>query len=325
MAVLSRTAARAFAGADPVEPVATGRTFGGPVAPGNQASGGGARPSDSWVSYHGLLVAVTAAALAGCGADSPEPPSWDDRPQRIVSLDYCADQYVLKFAERDRILAVSPDAGREFSYMRDHAAGLPTVRPVAEDVIVLKPDLVVRAYGGGPQAAVMFQRAGVPVHNVPWAEDIEAVTEVILETARALGSAEQGQAVAADMQARLTALPSPPERVEALYMTPAGVTSGPGSLVHEIMVAAGLDNFQTRPGWRPIPLERLAYERPDLIVPALFDNLTNHPHAWSPMRHPVARSQLQARETIPIQGAWTACGAWFLMDAVEALAAGASR
>ena len=266
-----------------------------------------------------------AVALAGCSADSPEPPSSDHRPQRIVSLDFCADQYVLRFAERDRILALSPDAEREFSYMREQAAGLPTVRPVAEDVIVLKPDLVVRAYGGGPQAAVMFQRAGVPVHNVPWAESIEAVTEVVLETASALGSEDRGQAVATEMQARLAALPSLVQDVEALYMTPAGVTSGPGSLVHEIFVAAGLENFQTRPGWRPIPLERLAYERPDLIVPAFFDNLTNHPHAWSPMRHPVARSQLQARETIPMQGAWTACGAWFLMDAVEALAAGAAR
>ena len=271
------------------------------------------------------LVAALAVALAGCSADSPEPPSSDHPPQRIVSLDFCADQYVLRFAERDRILALSPDAEREFSYMRDQAAGLPTVRPVAEDVIILEPDLVVRAYGGGPQAAVMFRRAGIPVHNVPWAESIEAVTDVVLETARALGSADQGQAVATEMQARLAALPSPLQDVEALYMTPAGVTSGPGSLVHEIFVAAGLENFQTRPGWRPIPLERLAYERPDLIVPAFFDNLTNHPHAWSPMRHPVARSQLQALETIPMQGAWTACGAWFLMDAVEALAAGAAR
>ena len=285
-----------------------------------------ASPSSGATAGPGVwLVAAMAVALAGCSADSPEPPPSDHRPQRIVSLDFCADQYVLRFVERDRILALSPDAEREFSYMRDQAAGLPTVRPVAEDVIILEPDLVVRAYGGGPQAAVMFQRAGVPVHNVPWAESIEAVTDVVLQTARALGSADQGQAVAAEMQARLAALPSPLQDVEALYMTPAGVTSGPGSLVHEIFVAAGLENFQTRPGWRPIPLERLAYERPDLIVPAFFDNLTNHPHAWSPMRHPVARSQLQARETIPMQGAWTACGAWFLMDAVEALAAGAAR
>ena len=79
---------------------------------------------------------------------------------RIVSLDFCADQYVLKLADREQILAVSPDAVREFSYMRETAQGLPTVRSVAEDVLILKPDLVVRSYGGGPKAGDFFERAG---------------------------------------------------------------------------------------------------------------------------------------------------------------------
>ncbi len=276
----------------------------------------------------GLAIAL-AAALGGCGMDPTEPDAGAARPQRIVSLDFCADQYVLKFVERDRILAVSPDAGREFSYMRDRAAGLPTVRPVAEDVIILKPDLVVRSYGGGPQAPVMFARAGVPVHNVGWAEDLEAVMRVIAETARALGSAEQGLAVAAAMQGRLAALRAHAPGThapgaDALYMTPGGVTSGPGSLIHEILIAAGLDNFQTRPGWGPIPLERLAYEQPDLVAVGFFESLTNHPHGWSPIRHPVARAQLEGGAVVPVAGAWAACGAWFVMDAVEALARGAS-
>ena len=184
------------------------------------------------LSTFGLAVPAAfftlVSALGACSTDSPEPRIQDRRPQRIVSLDYCADQYVLNFVERDRILAVSPDAARDFSYMRERAAGLPTVRPVAEDVIILKPDLVVRAYGGGPRATATFLRAGVPVHEVPWAEDIESVTRVIVDTARALGSADQGMAVAARMQARLAALPGGPGGVEALYMTPAGVTSGPG-------------------------------------------------------------------------------------------------
>ncbi len=262
--------------------------------------------------------------LAGCGADSREPHSGERRPQRIVSLDFCADQYVLKFVERDRIVALSPDAGREFSYMRAQAEGLPSVRPVAEDVIILKPDLVVRAYGGGPGAAAMLRRAGVPVQHVSWAEDIETVAEMVLETARVLGSAQRGRAVVAEMQDRLAALPAPAPGVDGLYMTPGGVTSGPGSLVHEIIAAAGLENFQTRPGWRPIPLERLVYEQPDFMIPAFFDSRSDYPHAWSPMRHPLAKAQLQGGELIPIDGAWTACGAWFLTDAVEALAAAAS-
>ncbi len=318
-------------------------------------AGPGRRPRSKSGAVGAALVAL--CGLGGCGMETVEtnPAAWP--PQRIVSLDFCADQYVLRLAERERILAVSPDAERDFSYMRERAAGLPTVRPVAEDVIVLKPDLVVRSYGGGPQAPVMFARAGVPVHNVGWAEDFPAILRTIGETATALGNPDQGHAVAAEMLGRLAALnehasgdyrhggapradtdgtvraadpggdapraANPggnPPRAAALYMTPAGVTSGPGSLIHEMLTAAGLDNFQARPGWRSIPLERLAYEQPKLIAAAFFGSLTNHPHGWSPARHPVARTQLAERAVVPIEGAWTACGAWFLMDAVEALA-----
>ena len=261
-----------------------------------------------------------AAALSGCGLEFAGPSAYPARAQRIVSLDFCADQYVLKFVERDRILAVSPDAEREFSYMRDAAAGLPTVRPVAEDVLILQPDLVVRSYGGGPRASVLFERAGVPVYDVPWGQEIEEILEVTRETARALGSAEQGLAVADEMQVRLTSLRARASGMNVLYMTPTGVTSGPGSLIHEMIGAAGLENFQAQPGWWPIPLERLAYERPDLVAVAFYESLADHPHAWSAIRHPVARAQLEHETVIPIEGAWTACGAWFLMDAVESLA-----
>lgn len=306
-----------------------------------------------------------ATALAGCGMEFPEPgraPA-PARAQRIVSLDFCADQYVLKFVERDRILAVSPDAGREFSYMRDAAVGLPTVRPVAEDVIALKPDLVVRSYGGGPRASLLFERAGVPVYNLRWAQDIDEIQQVIGEAARALGSPEQGFAVAGEMGTRLASLRSSggasgrvdtsgsgggsdrddantsgsngassdgdantgAGRADVLYMTPTGVTSGPGSLIHEMLTAAGLENFQTRPGWWPIPLERLAYEQPDLLAVAFHESLADHPHAWSAIRHPVAQALLDRETVVPIEGAWTACGAWFLMDAVESLARGDAR
>ena len=271
------------------------------------------------------LALALASLLGGCSPAAIEPRTGGRQPQRIVSLDYCADQYVLRFADRERILAVSPDAQRDFSYMRKRAAGVPTVRPVAEDVIVLKPDLVVRSYGGGPQAPAMFARAGVPVHGVGWAEDFPAILLTIRNTAKALGAAEEGDRVAAEVRRRLEALwptqtQGHPARRSALYMTPAGVTSGPGSLIHEMLVAAGLDNFQARPGWRTLPLERLAYEQPNLIAAAFFQSLTNHPSGWSPSRHPVAQTQLAERDVVPIKGAWTACGAWFLMDAVESLA-----
>ena len=76
---------------------------------------------------------------------------------------------------------------------------------------------------------------------------------------------------------RLKALKARRDGDTVLYMTPAGVTTGSGSLVHEMLVAAGLDNFEEGRGWRPLPLERLAYEQPDVIAASFFETFTNHP------------------------------------------------
>ncbi len=242
-------------------------------------------------------------------------------PERVISLDYCADQFVLKLLPRSRILALSPDADRDFSYMREAAIGVPQVRPVAEDVLTLQPDLIVRSYGGGPRAAGFFERAGIPVLQVPFANDLGDIRAMILMLAEHLGATDRGAEVVADMDRRLEKLRSDSERRSALYMTPAGVTSGPGTLVHEVLNAANLENFEQRPGWYSLPLERLAYEQPDLIAAAFFDASTNNLSMWSAMRHPVAKRQLSERPTVMLRGASTSCGGWFLLDAIEALAA----
>ncbi|PZU18112.1 MAG: iron ABC transporter substrate-binding protein, partial [Citromicrobium sp.] len=53
-----------------------------------------------------ILSALVCLSLCAC---SQVPERGTDAPRRIVSLDYCADQYVLKFADREDILALSPD------------------------------------------------------------------------------------------------------------------------------------------------------------------------------------------------------------------------
>jgi len=267
-----------------------------------------------------IRPASLAVALCSLASSAALATTDNAQPQRVVSLDYCADQYVLKLVAKARILAVSPDAVEHFSYMRGSAAGVAQVRPRAEDVLSLQPDLVVRSYGGGPRAVRFFERAGVDVLQVPYAGDFDGIRDTVTFMAEGLGAPQRGAQIVAEMDRRLGAMRRQHHEKQALYMTPTGVTSGPGTLVHEMLLAAGMENFQQREGWRSIPLERLAYEGPDIVVAAFFSTQLNNRNHWSAMRHPVAKRQINERPSVMLEGAWTSCGGWFLLDAVEAIA-----
>lgn len=276
----------------------------------------------------GFAIAISAALLlGGCTKDQPgaaDPRPVAQSPQRVISLDLCADQYVLRFVPEDHIAGVSPDAAKNFSYMRDRAQGVPVVRSTAEDVLAARPDLIVRAYGGGPNAMAFFSRAGIPVVDLGWANGFDEIADNTRRIAKALGAKDEGERVADEMMKRLRNGATGDGRT-VLYMTPGGVTTGPGSLIHQAIEAAGYTNFQTRPGWNPIPLERLAKTQPDVVAASFFDAFGTHPARWSAMRHPIAQRQLKERPVVRLDGAWTACGGWYNVDAVEALAAGQAR
>jgi iron complex transport system substrate-binding protein len=266
------------------------------------------------------IFAATALLVAGCSA-SPHVSVGvaQGPPKRIVSLDYCADQYVLKLAKRGDIVALSPDATRDFSYMRREAIGLPHVRPSSEDVLALRPDLIVRSYGGPPNAKAFFERAGIKVHQIGWSDDFGAVRENVRAAAEAMDRASVGEAVVAEFDKRLNAIEKAPG-TSALYMTIGGVTTGSGSLIDHMMTHAGLTNFQTRPGWNPLPLERLVAHKPQMIVAAFFDNKSQHSDYWSSSRHPVARDMLTNLPAAQLDGSMTSCAGWFVVDGVEAMA-----
>jgi iron complex transport system substrate-binding protein len=239
----------------------------------------------------------------------------------VVSLDYCADQYVLKLLPPERILALSPDSTREFSYLREAAGSYPQVKPIAEDIIILQPDLVVRTYGGGPNITHFFNRLDIPVLQIGYADSVESIQYAIQAVADELGVTQTGQALVADMNERINALREIKDQHEILYVTPGGVTGGEGTLVDSMIGKSGLTNFQSLPGWRSLPLETLAYRQPEMVATAFYADKINHSNFWSAARHPVLRNQLGTTQSVELSGATTACGGWFIVDAIEKLAA----
>lgn len=274
-----------------------------------------------------IFAAFGAWAIAACSANADQPARTADAPLRIVSLDYCADQYVLRLVDRENILALSPEAGRRYSYMREAAAGLPTVRPRSADVLALRPDIVIRSYGGGPQVDAFMAAAGVRVVQLGYPQNLAEVRAEIVRIGEELGAQTEAGALAEEFDRRLAGLSrggrGAENRARVLYMTATGVTAGPGTMIDELFQAAGLINFQRRGGWNPLPLERLVYEQPDIVAAGFFESDTYHLDHWSAARHPIAEAQLEQLPVVQLDGAWTSCGAWFLLDAVEALAKGA--
>ena len=269
-------------------------------------------------STQGILITLLVATLSWASSAFSQPT-----PNRVVSLDYCADQFALGLLPRSSIAALSMDAARDFSYMRAAAKGLPQVRPSAENVLAFQPDTVIRSYGGGPNAKKFYENLGIRVVQIGYNNSIKQVKTEIRRLAKALNQEASGAALLNDMESRLASIPRTNQPKSVLYVTPGGVTSGSQTLVDELISAAGLKNYLEQPGWRSLPLEELTLRQPELIATAFYGTSTNHKNFWSAARHPIIQREFAKTQKVALEGATTACGGWFLVDAIEILAAGA--
>jgi iron complex transport system substrate-binding protein len=226
----------------------------------------------------------------------------------------------LRLADRAQIAAVSRGADGADSYERRRARGLQQVRPTLEEVAPLRPDLVMRSYGGGPTLEASLARRGIPVMNVGWVEDIDGVVREVRRVGEALGQDARAEALARSLAERRGRLArSRPRGIAALYLTPGGVTAGRGTMVDAIFREAGVANLERGQGWRPAPLEALTRTPPERVVLSFFDLHASKQDAWSVARHPVMRRILATTPSVTWPAAWTACPTWGALDAAEAL------
>ena len=246
--------------------------------------------------------------------------------ERVVSLDYCADQYVMALAEREHIRAVSPAASSEYSYLAPRSAGLPQLRPSGEEVLLAEPDVVVRQWGGGFETSSYLKRFGIKVVQVSFGSDIQSARVNLRSIGAALGEPEKAEQLVRDMDLRLARVQAQlrprAQRPRAIYVTPGGLSTGAGTIVHDVMRAAGVVNMGAeggRRGWQETNLEAIALDPPDLIVGAFFDLKANDVSYWSIARHSFLREVMAETPTVLLAGAQVACSAWFFVDAVEAI------
>ena len=112
------------------------------------------------VSFAGLtrLSAVACLTLMATVAEA------NSLPQRIVSMSLCSDQYVLSLVDPSRVAGITLSGSLpEYSNVADQAGGIPIHRGSAEEIIALKPDLVVTGGYVPLETLDMLRRLDVPV------------------------------------------------------------------------------------------------------------------------------------------------------------------
>ena len=268
-----------------------------------------------------LILAVAVLALAVPGASG--------KPRRIVSTNVCADQLALALVDRARILSVSRMATEpEISNFANEARGLRINNARAEEIVELKPDLILGDIVTGKGANRLAGTIGVPVHIVGYAASLEDVRQVIRDAAKALGEPERGEQLILAMNAKITnPEPRNTNPVTALVYEPNGLTSGAGTLTNDILAAAGLTNLApklTGQAYATVALETVVANAPQLLI--LDDSYgRTASRAQSILRHPAFRA-LEGKTAIyniPSR-LWLCPGPW-VGEAVERLAAERTR
>jgi len=242
-----------------------------------------------------------------------------------MSLDQCADQYVLALAPRASIVGVSFRAGDPDSYLASAARGLPRRRATSEAILAAAPQVVVSYWGGDPLLFRTLARRGVSVVQIDEASDFAGVRANVRKVAAALGQTAGGEALVARLDGQLSSARGAWSGRPALYLTSAGYTAGQGTLVHAMLGGAGLSDAAPSPGFGRVSVERLLLDPPMALVLGFFDRYGLSQQNWGPGRHGLIQQIARTRAIGRLPGSLLGCPAWFAGDAVQSLGAAARR
>ncbi len=259
------------------------------------------------------LIALAAAAFASLAGPLQAEP-------RVVSLDQCADQFVLALAPRAEIVGVSKRALNDDSYERGLAIGLPQRRATLEAILAARATIAVRYWTPDARLPAALERRGVRVVQIDEASDFGGVRANVRKVAAALGRPDAGAALVARLDAQLAQSRGAWGGARALYLTPGGFTAGPGTLVGAMMGAAGLASATTAPGYAPVSLESLVLHPPAALVLGFFRDLAGGRQHWTIAGNGYLQDLMRRRTIASLPGSALGCPAWFVADGAVALA-----
>ena len=264
-------------------------------------------------------LATGLAMFAGLSA-----PAFAAGLPRIASMNVCTDQLLLPLADPEQILGLSRfsrDAAQSWAAL--DARRYPVLSGGAEDVLVLKPDVVVASSFDKRSTRELLKAQGLHVVEFSVPRNLDEVKAQIRQMGEITGHPDR----AATEIARLDAAMARARRAvlekhtSVLPLSRRGWVSGRDSLVSALLAETGLFNAADALGIGAggfASLEQIVQARPDfLLVSEDGDRAEDEGRAF--LLHPALERFYPAGKRIVIPERLTVCGGVMQADALDAL------
>jgi iron complex transport system substrate-binding protein len=269
---------------------------------------------------HAIGVIVAALSAAGL-APAAESVS---KPHRIVSMNLCTDELVLRLADKRNISSITWKSLDPIQSNVAHLArDIPVNHGLAEEIIPLKPDLIFAGIYTTRAPVALLKRAGMRIVDADVPKSFDEIRQQYRHIATLLGEQERGEHIIAEMDGNLAGLASerPSVPPTAILLNPNNFTVGRGSVIDEVMTRAGLENVAVRLGigeYGQVPLEIITMNPVDVLIVSSY---RDGPRAMATdlLRHPVLSRLSDRMRVVVIPDRLWDCGGPALVEAVERL------
>ena len=270
-------------------------------------------------------IAVAALAMVGLSAPTLAAPL-----PRIVSMNVCTDQLLLPLADPTQILGLSRfsrDAWQ--SWASQDARRYPSLSGGAEDVLVLKPDVVVVSQFDKRSTRELLKAQGLHLAEFSLPRNLDEVKAQIRQMGEVVQHGDRAEAEISRLDAAMAR--SREVVVEKHYsvlpVSRRGWVAGSDNLVSSLLSETGLFNAASElgvGGGGLVSLEEIVKAKPDfLLVSEAGDRAEDDGSAF--LLHPALERFYPPSKRIVIPERLTVCGGVMLADALDVLVAELKR
>lgn len=262
---------------------------------------------------HALILLVGLLAGAAQAGDLP----------RVASLNLCLDQLVLELAKPQQILGLSRFArDARLAHRAEAAKTYPQLKG-AEEILFLKPDLVLTSRFTPAATRDFLAAARVKTEEFDDATSFAQTREQIARMGVLLGH----EAAAAEKIARLDGAAARLKgaaqgRLRVLVLARRGYVSGRSSLPGELLALAGVENAATLARMGGFAsLESILALKPDALL-LTGEAIGAEDQGSAMLEHPALAALFPPERRLYLPDHLTVCGGPMLAEAMDRLAEG---